>query len=207
MNQPSDRFQQQVSAIRREQILDAAAQVFASGGFHRSTIRDVARAAGVADGTIYNYFANKTALLLGILDRLNQTERREADLGRSAEVDLHRFMRDGFRQRLGLLGAQLGIFQVVLSEVLVDPELRARYVEQIIAPTYALAEPHFARLVQAGAIRPLNMPLALRVISATVLGLLTQRVLGDPLLEQAWDELPDLLTSMLLDGLRAQKEP
>jgi TetR/AcrR family fatty acid metabolism transcriptional regulator len=43
-------------AARREQILGAATRVFADKGFSRATTREVARAAGVSEGTIYNYF-------------------------------------------------------------------------------------------------------------------------------------------------------
>ncbi len=37
---------------RRAQILEAASRVFARKGFHRTTVREVAREAGIADGTI-----------------------------------------------------------------------------------------------------------------------------------------------------------
>ena len=45
------------------QILDAAVMVFARQGFHQSTVAQVAKAAGVADGTIYLYFRNKDDIL------------------------------------------------------------------------------------------------------------------------------------------------
>lgn len=51
---------------RRAQILTAAAKVFAAKGFERATIADIARAAGVAEGSIYNYFKNKSDLLVSI---------------------------------------------------------------------------------------------------------------------------------------------
>jgi len=44
-------------------ILDAAISVFADQGFHNSTISQIAREAGVADGTIYLYFKNKQDIL------------------------------------------------------------------------------------------------------------------------------------------------
>jgi len=44
-------------------ILDAAVNVFADQGFHNSTIAQIAREAGVADGTIYLYFKNKQDIL------------------------------------------------------------------------------------------------------------------------------------------------
>ncbi len=46
----NDPIQQQLIAARRKQILDAAVRVFADKGFHRATIRDIAQAAGIADG-------------------------------------------------------------------------------------------------------------------------------------------------------------
>ena len=90
---------ERVAAVRREHILDAATRVFAARGFNGATIRDVARAAGVADGTIYNYFANKDALLFGIFDRLNETERRQQDLTPPAGADPASFVRSYVRHR------------------------------------------------------------------------------------------------------------
>ena len=53
---------------KRERILDAAIRVFAEKGFAGSRVADVARAAGVADGTIYLYFDSKDALLIAIFE-------------------------------------------------------------------------------------------------------------------------------------------
>src|SRR5437660_7884477 len=72
-----DTQQELLIAARRSQILDAATKVFAEKGFHPTTIKDIAREASIADGTIYIYFENKTALMLGILDRMNETEQRD----------------------------------------------------------------------------------------------------------------------------------
>jgi TetR/AcrR family fatty acid metabolism transcriptional regulator len=46
------------------QILEAAVKVFARQGFHQSTISQIAKDAGVADGTIYLYFKNKDDILV-----------------------------------------------------------------------------------------------------------------------------------------------
>ena len=47
-----------------QRILEAAVKVFAERGFHQSTISQIAREAGVADGTIYLYFKNKDDILV-----------------------------------------------------------------------------------------------------------------------------------------------
>ncbi len=46
------------------QILEAAIRVFARQGFHQSTVAQIAKEAGVADGTIYLYFKNKDDILV-----------------------------------------------------------------------------------------------------------------------------------------------
>lgn len=55
---------------RRTQILEAASRVFARKGFDGATISDVARAAKLAEGSIYNYFRSKEELLIHITQHL-----------------------------------------------------------------------------------------------------------------------------------------
>ena len=55
---------------KRRQIALAAMQVFADTGFEKTTIDEVARAAGVGKGTVYEYFANKAELIEGCLGSL-----------------------------------------------------------------------------------------------------------------------------------------
>ena len=51
---------------KSEAILRAAAKVFAQSGYFNAKVSDVARTAGVADGTVYLYFKNKDDLLTSI---------------------------------------------------------------------------------------------------------------------------------------------
>lgn len=53
---------------KRERIMTAAMKVFARKGFASARVSDVAREAGVADGTIYLYFASKDAILISIFE-------------------------------------------------------------------------------------------------------------------------------------------
>ncbi|SRR5258706_5999433 len=202
-----DSIQEQLIEARRSQILDAATSVFAEKGFSRTTIRDIAKVAGIADGTIYNYFENKTALLLGILDRLNESDRRDADLSQAVTTDIRSFMRAYFRQRLTVMGPNsFEVLQVVLSEVLINKELRDLYYGRIIEPTFAVAEKYFQQLIDQGLIRPVDAGLTMRAVSATFLGLILMRIMGDKPLQTQWDELPDFLTDMILDGLEPTQE-
>lgn len=54
---------------RREAILQAAADLFASSGYHTTTVADIAQAAGIAPGTVYLYFENKRAVFAALVDQ------------------------------------------------------------------------------------------------------------------------------------------
>jgi TetR/AcrR family fatty acid metabolism transcriptional regulator len=54
---------------KRESILRAATRVFARSGYFNSKVADIARAADVADGTVYLYFKSKEEILHSIFDQ------------------------------------------------------------------------------------------------------------------------------------------
>ncbi len=196
--------QKQLIDARRHQILDAATVVFAAKGFHGATIRQIAQQAGIADGTIYIYFKTKIDLLLGILDRINESERRAEDLGQSMSGDFADFFVTYLRHRMGLLDANFQALRAILPDILSNPELRDHYYRQVIEPSFALAEPMFRRLIEQGIIKPLDPVLTVRALSSMALGLLVLRMLGDSAAQAQWDRLPDLMGELLLHGLKKE---
>ncbi len=80
-----------------QQILEAAVVVFAEQGFLQSTVAQVAKQAGVADGTIYLYFKNKDDILIQIYDyktkEVFEQFRKAVDAGVSAEQKLRNLVR------------------------------------------------------------------------------------------------------------------
>src|SRR5690349_10814124 len=81
---------------KRARILDAAVRVFAGRGFFTATVAEIARAAGVADGTIYLYFKSKEDLLLRLFDEkmteLTAEARTEVEGQHTAPQKLRRFI-------------------------------------------------------------------------------------------------------------------
>ncbi|MGQ4714128.1 TetR/AcrR family transcriptional regulator [Streptomyces anulatus] len=53
---------------RRQHIVDAAAQLFATKGFERTTTAEICRAAGMSAGNLFHYFANKRAIFLAVFE-------------------------------------------------------------------------------------------------------------------------------------------
>ena len=65
----ADKNSRDNEAPKRARILDAAEVIFARHGFFAAKVSDVAKEAGVADGTIYLYFKNKDDLLISLFER------------------------------------------------------------------------------------------------------------------------------------------
>jgi AcrR family transcriptional regulator len=201
MGETQDPIQALLVSARKTQILDAAAKVFAEKGFHRATIKDIARTAGIADGTIYTYFANKTAVLVGLLNRLNETEQRAMHFEQGALQDTRSFMVAYLRQRLNFIFDNAEMMRAVLPEMLVNAELREIYLQQIIEPTMALGERYYQSMIERGQIRNIDPPLTVRAIAGIVLGLLIFSLLGDTQISERKDELPEVLTALIFDGI------
>jgi AcrR family transcriptional regulator len=196
-----DEVRDLVVRARREQIVGAATRVFAEKGFRRATTREVARAAGVSEGTIYNYFEDKDALLLAILDRLNETERRGADFEEGMATDFRGFLDQYLRLRMSMMWKNREVFRVALSEMLVNAELRERYLRSVVDPTMKIAEDNFRSRMEQGEVRKTDAPLAMRSVAGAVLGVLVLGLLGDEEIGSRSDEVPDVLAGMLIHGL------
>jgi TetR/AcrR family fatty acid metabolism transcriptional regulator len=83
-------------------ILEAAISVIAREGFFNSTVSKIAKAAGVADGTIYLYFKNKNDILLHFFNYKTRQVfgefRKEVDKGRDARSKLNNLIRAHLRE-------------------------------------------------------------------------------------------------------------
>ncbi len=201
-----DAIQEQFAAARRNQILDAAAKVFAEKGFHPTTIKDIAREASLADGTIYNYFDNKTSLLVGILDRMKEATLQEVNLPDFSELDFRSFLRVYLQYPLtALKPGNFELFRVVISEIMVNKEFRELYYQKIFEPTLSMAEKYFQEWAAQGSIKNVDLNLTIRAISGMVFGLILEHIMGDKTLEENWEDLPDFLTNLILDGIGSKE--
>lgn len=202
----SDAIQQQLIAARRNQILDAAAVVFAEHGFHPTTIRDIARQAGIADGTIYNYFDNKTALLLGIFERTKASIIQQHMPAAPEQMDLKALIRLSLLHPLmALKHDNFALFRILVSEMMVNEELRTLYYQQIIEPMVTSGETMLGQMPELEGLNARQAALTIRTISALILGLMLENIMGDTLLQSEWDAMPEFLANLIVNGLNGDK--
>jgi TetR/AcrR family fatty acid metabolism transcriptional regulator len=205
-NQPGSRRQRRINN-RRNQILDAAARLFAERGFHRATTRDIAEAADVSEGTLYNYFESKDALLLAILARLSAVQQMQSRLAQGLPQDARGFLTSIMRNRKSYVQQNNAMLQSVLSEILVDPQLRQRYYQELLLPGMQRIESHIRQRIEFGQIRELDSEAMTHILTGLMLGLYVLQVLGDPLVIEEWERLSESLTSALFDGVAPAAHP
>ena len=112
-----------ITSPTQSQILDAAIEVIAEKGFQRTTIKEIAQKAEVADGTIYNYFKNKDALFMSIIDRLMQAEVNELASATEEQLSPATFVEQFIENRMLDIEANLKTLKAILPETLANSEL------------------------------------------------------------------------------------
>src|SRR6266566_7033479 len=104
---------------KRDAILRAAIDVFAERGFFNAQVADVARAAGVAAGTVYLYFRSKDHLLVSIFERTMRECLTQGRASAAATPDPRERLRRFAQLHLAHLGRDRNlavVFQVELRQ-------------------------------------------------------------------------------------------
>jgi AcrR family transcriptional regulator len=201
----SDPIREQLIEARRNQILDAAAAIFATKGFHGATTKEIAGAAGVSEGTIYNYFDTKFDLLIGLMARLAEVEQLPGELAGSLQSSVREVFVAVFQQRLDRIEQREKMIQAILPQVFVRPDLRGQFYQQFVRHLAATLEQYVQAQVELGHIRPVDVSLTVRVLQSMFVGLLVMRILGDETLCSGWAQVPELLASLIFDGLDVEE--
>ncbi|MEW6249988.1 MAG: TetR/AcrR family transcriptional regulator [Planctomycetota bacterium] len=130
MDQPKQRGRpkdEQLTARRCEEILDAAAKMFARRGYPSTDVQLVADELGIGKGTIYRYFPTKRELFLGAVDR---GMRRLLEQIHSVPADL-----DPLEQMAGAIRAYLSFYDANPEFVELLIQERAEFKDRA-KPTY-----------------------------------------------------------------------
>jgi TetR/AcrR family fatty acid metabolism transcriptional regulator len=149
---------QTLTEERHRQILTAAIRVFAQKGYAAATIHDVARAARVAEGTIYNYFRSKEDLLISIPRHIAGPVFERLAVGLRAA----RTPADAERELVGLgmamverVTANLRFVKVFLSALpYLSRRAREEYLRQLPLAAAGVLETHLRTGMTSGLYRP-----------------------------------------------------
>jgi AcrR family transcriptional regulator len=166
----------------REAILEAALTVFAEGGFHATSLDDIARSAGVTKGTLYWYFKRKEDLYAALGRRLSPLIGGIPNLARLIDSPPEKM----FPLIAGAFLASfenprtVQIFRLVLTEAPRDPET-ARQFGGVVGPVVQFLTDYVRRQVEMGRLRPVNPETAARLIIGPLMVYMMGRSLHMPM--------------------------
>lgn len=179
-------------AARREEILKAALAVFAEHGFEAARLDDVAKRAGVAKGTLYLYFTDKTALFEAIVrEAAAPIIERLASISEAPDVPAPLLLAAFFDMfRAQVLGTERKlVLRLILSEGPRFPPIAAFYHREVVSRGISLMRGVIARGVARGEIR------------SAALEQFPQLVMAPALVALLWDGLFQSLEPIDIAGM------
>jgi AcrR family transcriptional regulator len=198
-----DRRQRRIDR-RRGEILAAAARVFADKGYANATTREIAEAADVAEGTLYNYFENKREILLAIA--------LETEAPMEAAVMATEHIRDResvvvlVERALDLQESQVDFWRSLLAEAWVDDAILQQFVAIRLQRTHRRLTAFIAEWVADGLLRSVDPGLTAQMIMGIFVGLIAPEVRGvsAPRTPTERRALAEAIVDLLLDGILAR---
>jgi AcrR family transcriptional regulator len=206
LNEPID-FKEQMTEARRMQILMGASQVFAEKGYHQATTKEIAKAAGVSEGTIYNYFANKRELLVAMVNAIGLQSVREIMIDVSPDKP-EEFLKAVLKDRFEISKQFGNRMAPLIAEMFTDAEMREIIYTQIAMPIAGRMEKFIQTNIETGRFRPVNPVITTRCFVGSVFinFALKSSGLDKRYNEISEDELIDELVSNFLNGLLIQDD-
>lgn len=188
---------------RRQDIVEAAARVFARKGFERATTREIALEADVSEGTIYNYFTSKQQLLAELADMVQ--EELGAILPASQPgMDMHDIVADALDRVLAVIAEHAVVIRGLLTALWDHGYGFHGYLLPGAQKLTARVEEFLKARIAAGAMRSCDVHMVARMVTGMVIYVMVpyiQELEPMPSAEQR-RELAELMVSILFDGLR-----
>ncbi|CEJ48004.1 TetR/AcrR family transcriptional regulator [Umezakia ovalisporum] len=189
-------------AQTRTRILQAAQKLFASRGFDGTTTRDLAQAAGVAEGTLFRHFANKKSILVevatsGWVDVLTDL------LTELSEMGSYKAVAQVMRRRMWNLHKNVDLMRVCFMEVQFHPDLRDRIQVEVINKMTDVAEAFFQTAMDKGIYRQTDAKLVAKVFLGmfAIAGFSDSTVMSPDASPQEMQQMAEGLADIFLNGV------
>lgn len=190
----------------RTRILDAAQRLFAKQGFDGTTTRDLAQAAGVAEGTLFRHFANKKAILVEVATQ-GWVEILTDLLTELSEMGSYKAIAQVMRRRMWNLQKNADLMKVCFMEAQFHPDLRDRIQIEVIDKMTDVAEAFFLTAMERGIYRKTDPKLVAKVFLGmfAVAGFSNNTLMEPNASPQEVQQMAEGLADIFLNGVLAEK--
>jgi AcrR family transcriptional regulator len=194
-----------ITRMRQQQILDAALVAFTEKGFAAATTTEIANLAGVAEGTIYNYFPNKRELFIAVIRNAIITEPMLDLIKKLPKEDFGVTFKQIMQNRINLVeSGPMSRFPSLMGEIQRDPELKALWVGQFIQPLLSQFEDIYREGAASGEMRSLEPAVIVRAIGGMIIGFIMLKMMegeASPLNRLPQEKVAEDIMTIVLHGL------
>ncbi len=175
---------------KEEKILESAIKVFSEKGYSGATTSEIAKNAGVAEGTIFRYFKTKKDILRGIVIQTVNIFSEKIVLGNvekifssANEKDIRSILKELIMDRLKLLDSVFPMARIIFTEALFHDDVREAIYKNIIEKALEIFKNFHKVMLNKGIIRNDIEPEVLFrcIIGNTGILLAQQKLFGDKL--------------------------
>lgn len=198
---------------RRRQILRIAMELFSNHGFRGTTLRQLARRAGISEAMIYHHFPSKEALYDAILEKRIEDTRHlffPVDAARAKQDRMvFETIVGNFLQRQA---QDSSFMRMILFSALEGHELAHKFVNEPLQSFFHFLGSYMDERIKEGEFKPVSGQIAARVLMGMAFHLsLLREIFQDPGIEGAGlDELTSTAVDLFFEGIKqtgAGKDP
>ncbi|MDZ5471729.1 TetR/AcrR family transcriptional regulator [Bacillus sp. 31A1R] len=177
---------------KQKKIIIAAIESFAEKGYASTSTSEIAKKAGVAEGTIFRHYKTKKDLLLFIVAPMMAKLLAPfviKDLNKVLNQKYDRFedfLRAMIENRLKFLNNNMDLFKILIQEIPFQPELKEQFKEHIVLKVYDRFKQIVEHYQEKGQIIDLPPTRVIRMAASSIFGYLIARNLIFP--EVDWDD-------------------
>lgn len=186
----------------RTKILQAALQLFAKRGYDGTTTKDLAKLSGVAEGTLFRYFATKKAILVevataGWVDILTDL------LTELSEMGSYKAVSQVMRRRMVNMRQNKDLMRVCFIEAQYHPELKESIQTEVITKMTDVAEAFFETAMEKGIYRKMDPKIVAKVFLGifAIAGFSEQTIINPDASPQAMQEMAEGISDIFLRGV------
>jgi len=208
MGRLSETAREERAEERRSQILSAAVEVFSRKGLHGATIREIAAAAGLAEGTIYLYFTSKQDVFRGVISVLAEDAAAVSAVDRTQAVDDEAYLKTLLRDRIHFLAQHASLIRLIAHEADLHVELRREFFFTLHHAFVTRFADYLKIRTAQGAFRPVNIELTASICFRLMMShVMVQHVLE--LDRSPYDEaqILDEMVALILYGVVRRAPP
>ncbi len=186
----------------RARILQAALKLFASQGYDRTTTKDLANSAKVAEGTLFRYFPNKKAILIEVATS-GWIEILTDLLTELSEMGSYKAISQVMRRRMLNIQENSDLLRVCFIEAQYHSELRERIQSEVIEKMTDVAEAFFETAMSKGIYRQINPKIVAKVFLGmfAIAGFSRETIIDPEASPKAMQEMAEGIADIFLHGV------